>query len=333
MKFLRAVEDRLVRAEAAVAVTLVLVMLALAGYGVVYRNILVPLQKHWAHSGPPVEAEPAVVAEAAGQATAEQPAAADGFGGDWGEGAGDGGDEAEPAAAPAAADGFGGDWGEGDGGDSAEPAAAPAAADGFGGDWGEGGDGDDGEDKTDNGAPAAAPEDEPEDEQFAKLARIDAVAKEADDGPVGGPPPEGSFAARMIVFIDAVKLPWIDVVLRQLVILVAFFGAMMATQRGKHINIDALSKLVGPRGLRWLAVATNLLAASVSAVFARAGAGLVSISREHPHALVPWADEWVFQLMFPVGFGLLAFHFGVRCLGALAGETPTGPGAHTQGAA
>jgi hypothetical protein len=55
-------------------------------------------------------------------------------------------------------------------------------------------------------------------------------------------------------------------------------------------------------------------------VFARAGAGLVAISREHPHALVSWADEWVFQLMFPFGFGLLAFHFGVQVLGSLAGE-------------
>lgn len=275
MKLLRAFEAWVVRAEAAVAVSLVLVMLALAGYNVVYRNVLVPLQKHWAHSGPP-PVEPAVVA-------ASKPAAQSG-----------------PSPAPAgAAEGFGGDWGEGDGGEVSDDAADPKAA----------------------AAPAEADDD---DESFTKLARIDtARARDAGEAQKGGPPPEGSFAARMVSLIDALKLAWIDVVLRQLVILVSFFGAMMATQRGKHINVDVFSKLIGPRGQRWLAVVTNLLAASVCAVFARAGAGLVAISREHPHELVSWADEWVFQLMFPFGFGLLAFHFGVQVLGALAGEVRT----------
>lgn len=278
MKVLRAFEAWVVRAEAAVAVSLVLVMLALAGYNVVYRNVLVPLQKHWAHSGPP-PVEPDAVATS-------KPVAPDG-----------------PSPAPAgAAEGFGGDWGEG--GEASDDAADPeAAAD----------------------APAEAA-DADDDEAFGKLARIDtARARDAGELPKGGPPPEGSFAARMVSLIDALKLAWIDVVLRQLVILVSFFGAMMATQRGKHINVDVFSKLIGPRGQRWLAVVTNLLAASVCAAFARAGAGLVAISREHPHELVSWADEWVFQLMFPFGFGLLAFHFGIQVLGALAGEVRTEP--------
>lgn len=342
MKVLRAFEAWVVRAEAAVAVSLVLVMLALAGYNVVYRNVLVPLQKHWAHSGPP-PAEPAAVAIAK-PATPDGPSpapagAAEGFGGDWGEGGDDDGPTPAPDAEPGAAEGFAGDWGEG--GDDepvAKPEAKPAAttkpeaagaAEGFGGDWGEGDGGEVSDDgapadaKADGGAPKEAAADD-EDEAFTKLARIDtARAKDAGETPKGGPPPEGSFAARMVSFIDAIKLAWIDVVLRQLVILVSFFGAMMATQRGKHINVDVFSKLIGPRGQRWLAVVTNLLAASVCAVFARAGAGLVAISREHPHALVSWADEWVFQLMFPFGFGLLAFHFGIQVLGSLAGEVRT----------
>lgn len=332
MKLLRAFEAWVVRAEAAVAVSLVLVMLALAGYNVVYRNVLVPLQKHWAHSGPP-PVEPAVVAASKPAAqSGPSPAtagAAEGFGGDWGEGGDDEGPTPAPDAEPGAAEGFAGDWGEGG---EDEPIAkaeakapadpAPGAAEGFGGDWGEG----DGGEVSDDADPKAAeaPAEADDDESFAKLARIDtARARDAGEPQKGGPPPEGSFAARMVSLIDALKLAWIDVVLRQLVILVSFFGAMMATQRGKHINVDVFSKLIGPRGQRWLAVVTNLLAASVCAVFARAGAGLVAISREHPHELVSWADEWVFQLMFPFGFGLLAFHFGVQVLGALAGEVRT----------
>lgn len=297
MKLLRALEARLVRVEAAVAVALVLAMLALAGYNVIYRNVLVPLQKHWANSGPVVAtvvAAPPPAPVDGKQRAAEPPTAAEGFAGDWGEG---GDDDVPPEETPSpagAAEGFGGDWGEDDG----APAADVEAKDP---------DGEDGE----------------ADDGFGKLARIDAAPTTTPDGaPLGGPPPEGSFAAGMVALIDRIKMGWIDVVLRQMVILVSFFGAMMATQRAKHINVDALSKLIGPRGQRWLAVATNLLATSVCAVFASAGADLVGISRQYPHALVPWADEWVFQLMFPVGFGLLAFHFGVRVIEAAAGETP-----------
>jgi TRAP-type C4-dicarboxylate transport system permease small subunit len=304
MKQLRALEALLVRVEGAVAVALVLVMLALAGYNVVYRNVLVPMQKHWAHSGPipeaPVAPQPSEAKVAAKEAGKAEPSAAEGFAGDWGEG----GDEEDDA--------------------KAEP-KEPDAAEGFAGDWGEGGD----EADEDDAKTEAKTEKAPADDETFNLAKIDAVANTDNGELLGGPPPPGSFAANMVAFIDSIKLAWIDVVLRQLVILVAFFGAMMATQRGKHINVDALSKLLGPARQRWLAVATNLLATGVCIVFAKAGSALVGISREHPHELVPWADEWIFQLMFPLGFGLLAFHFAVRVAEAATGAAPE----HTGGAA
>lgn len=309
MKLLRALEAGLVRVEGAVAVALVLVMLALAGYNVVYRNVLVPMQKHWAHSGPVLEAPtpPPTKAAASKPTDAPAPSAAEGFAGDWGEGGDEDEDEKpepKPSDEPDGAEGFAGDWGES--GEDDEPADAKDAND-------------------TKDAKDAAP---PEDDDF-HLAKIDAVAQTGDGKPLGGPPPPGSFAANMVSFIDSIKLGWIDVVLRQFVILVAFFGAMMATQRGKHINVDALSKLLNPARQRWLSVATNLLATGVCIVFAKAGSALVGIGREHPHELVPWADEWIFQLMFPLGFGLLAFHFAVRVAEAATGTAPEPTGGAT----
>jgi len=319
MKGLRALEAVLIRLEGVVAVALVLTMLALAGYNVFYRNVLVPLQKHWAHSGPP----PTLAAS--------EPVAAAPI---------DGKDPGAPAPAKAAAEGFAGDWGEDDGApaesdteaEADTPAAPKAAAEGFAGDWGEG-DGADEPEAKDAKAHAKAAGDEfdlGDDDEFANLPMIDAAGDaplQEDGRPLGGPPPPGSFAARGVAFIDAIKLGWIDVVLRQMVILVSFFGGMMATQRAKHINIDALSKLLPRTYRRALAVATNLLAIGVCLVLAQAGRGLVAIGREYPRELVPWADEWVFQLMFPLGFGLLAFHFAVRLVEALAGQLPE-EGAH-----
>ena len=142
------------------------------------------------------------------------------------------------------------------------------------------------------------------------LARSDLFEKVGNIGRVQGLHQPVDFGGGQVTDLFT---HWIDVVLRQLVILVSFFGAMMATRTGKHINVDALSKLVPPAGRRALAVVTNALAVAVCVVFARAGAELVEIGREHPSPLTSWADEWVFQLMFPFGFGLVAFHFGVRC--------------------
>jgi TRAP-type C4-dicarboxylate transport system permease small subunit len=316
MKGLRALEAAVIRLEGIVAVGLVLTMLALAGYNVFYRNVLVRLQKHWAHSGPPITA---VVVEESPKPTAEggptpppTKGAGEGFAGDWGEdddGAPAADTEAEEAAnaeAPKpAGEGFAGDWGEDEGG---EPEPETKA------------------DEKGHAKAAVEPESDDlgDDDQFENLAMIDRAgeAKEEDGEPLGGPPSEGSFAANMVAIIDRIKLPWIDVVLRQMVILVSFFGAMMATQRSKHINVDALSKLLDRRWRRWLAVATNALAVYVCVVLAQAGADLVAISQEHPNRIVPWADDWVFQTMFPIGFGLVAFHFAVRLVEALANELP-----------
>ncbi len=424
MRKLREWESALIRAESAVAVVLVLLMLMLAAYNVVYRNVLVPLQNHWAHSGPPVEPTTEPPADVAPTKVDPGPTKAEptkdgggdfgGFGGGLGEepedGAGDEGadgfggfggglgeepeepeetekpkPEPEPKSDGGGADdfgGFGGDAEDGDDDDAAkesEPvgddgeAAAPdpesGAGDfgGFGGDDGDDGDddeagkpaaggggdgfggfggglGDDAEDDPDadggaegfGGGLSAKDADDGDDDleeddfgdddfgdegdPFANLPDIDAVGQKTaiDDGPKGGPPPEGSFAAWGIDFIDTIKLDWIDIFLRQLVIIVSFLGAMLATQRRKHINIDALSKVLPAGARRLVGILMPLFALGICLVLASAGWDLVQISREFPKELLPFAQEWHMQLMFPVGFGLMALHFGVRVLEAIA---------------
>ena len=118
--------------------------------------------------------------------------------------------------------------------------------------------------------------------------------------------------------MQAVKLEWIDVLLRHLVLVVGFLGAMLATQRRKHITIDALSKVLPERFLPWIEAVTAALATAICGFLAVSGADLVSISREYPKELMWWADEWEFQMVFPIGFGLLALHFAIRVLESLA---------------
>jgi TRAP-type C4-dicarboxylate transport system permease small subunit len=336
----------LVRVESAISVALVLLMLLLASYNVIYRNVLAPLQLRWAHSGPPVALpappEPTATPAAGPTIDAKAPTpttkpAGDDFGGFTNDD--DDADDAKaadtkaPAPIPApskpAGDDFGGFTNDEDD-DAPAPSKAASkpgkpAGDDFGGFTND-------DDEPDEGgaptiaaadelgdAPAVEAEEEADDlggnDPFANLAKVDAPGtKDARELPKGGPPPEGSFAAWAVEFIDDIKLDWIDVLVRQLVILVAFFGAMLATTRRSHINVDAFSRLLGPAARRWLAVVTNGLATFVCAMLARTGSQLVAIGREYPNRIVPWAEDWQFQLMYPLGFGLLAFHFAIRAL-------------------
>lgn len=324
MNRVRDLEKALARAEGWLCVVLVLLMLVLAGYNVLYRNVLVPLQTHWAHSGPPVQRVDPEATVAADGARTDRPEAsksgpgAGGFGGAFGGGAEEAtadtdedpleGDDADEEGG-----GFGGAFGA-DPEEDDEAELEEADEGGFGGAFGKPA-------KPAEGAPDEDIEELLADDEFEDLPDISAVAEAPTDAgePLGGPPEPGSFADRGVKFIDAIKLDWIDVFLRQLVIIVSFLGAAIATRRRKHINIDAMSKLLGSRARRWADVLTNLLALGVCVVLAVAGKRLVEIGLEYPRKIVPFADEWVFQLMFPLGFGLLAVHFTVRLLEAATG--------------
>jgi TRAP-type C4-dicarboxylate transport system permease small subunit len=327
VKRVRELEGVLLRGEGGAVVVLVLAMLVLAGYNVVYRNVLMPLQTYWAHSGPPLSEQQAAAKEdepATKTGDAKDPGKSDdagGFRGGFGapeEGAAE--TEGEPDDKEGAED-FGGAFGKEAEEEEEEPEPAPEEgeepddAGGFGGGFGKKApelDEEEGEEELEDDL----------DDQFANLPDIDKSLKSDETVDEGGPPPEGSFAAWGVEFVNTLRMDWIDALLRQLVILASFFGAALATARGKHINVDALSKILPPAVRRWSSVLTNLLALAVCIVLTSAGQKLVAISREFPSEVTPFLDEWHMQLMFPLGFGLLAFHFSLRVLEGVLGWPP-----------
>ncbi len=342
----RKIEEEAIRIETFALVALVVMMLVLASYNVLYRNVLVPWQKSLATSGPPVVVvETPVVTPTASKEDAKDKPDDEGFGGGFGGGFGDddeeaddsggfgGGfgdddEEAKPTPAKPEADdagGFGGGFGDDE--EETKPAAKDQEAGGFGGGFGDD-DTDDSED-DDGGFGGGFGSDDDDDDGgfgggFGSDDKADSKAASPKpkvtpppakaSPPPGGPPPEGSFGAWVVETVDAIKIEWIDIVLRQLVIIVGFLGAMLATRRKKHINIDAVSKLLPDHARRYTMLLVNLLSMFACVVLASAGLDLVELSLEYPKELVSWAEEWVFQLMFPIGFGLLALHFVVRIL-------------------
>jgi len=348
LDILRRVEEKLVRFEGWLLVFLVSLMLLLAVYNVIYRNVLVPFQAKITIQETSVAAPVSDLVHHEVVATPEPgdslPASDDsaegfggGFGGEFAEepaeadgAAGFGGDFAEKPAEADGAAGFGGDFAEkpaeadgaaGFGGDFAEKPAEADGAAGFGGDFAEkpaddsegfgGGFGAEAENADEGFGGGFGGEFADKEQPTVNPSASTEIAVES------GKPELSAFAKFVDKFVYAVKLEWIDILLRHLVLVVGFLGAMLATHRRKHITIDALSKIIPLRFHPWLDMVTGTLAAVICGFFAVSGRDLVMISREFPKEIMWWADEWAFQMVFPIGFALLSFHFTIRVFEAL----------------
>ncbi len=119
--------------------------------------------------------------------------------------------------------------------------------------------------------------------------------------------------------VAQIGLPWIDHLLRHLVLYVALFGAILACRPGRHIRLDVVGALAPAASAR-LGRLFDFMAAVVCALFAFAAARfwLVELSSAPP------GTRWiaVLPVILPAGFGLLALAFLLR---AIAPPPQSGP--------
>ena len=104
-------------------------------------------------------------------------------------------------------------------------------------------------------------------------------------------------------------LVWAEAISRMGVLWVALLGALGATRQRQHIMIDAVPRLLPPRGRRVLWTITQLAAAAVAGLLAWYGVGLVALERESPVPFVAGIPSWVPMLALPLGFGLMSLRF------------------------
>ncbi|MFQ5893692.1 MAG: TRAP transporter small permease [Nitrospinota bacterium] len=107
-------------------------------------------------------------------------------------------------------------------------------------------------------------------------------------------------------------LPWADIVLRHMVLWAGFLGASLATQQGRHIAIDVVSRFLPPTARRWMAAALNAAACAIAVLLARAAWAFVAAERLGQGLLLRGVPTWWAQLIIPIGFGIMAFRFGLR---------------------
>lgn len=119
---------------------------------------------------------------------------------------------------------------------------------------------------------------------------------------------------------------WSDELLRILVLWLALFGAVAASRDDNHINIDLLSRWLPTRPRLGARVVTDLFTVAVCGLLAWHGGRFVAGEREFSSTVLGGLPAWLFELIIPFGFGLIAWRYAVFTLRDLCllarGERP-----------
>lgn len=107
---------------------------------------------------------------------------------------------------------------------------------------------------------------------------------------------------------------WGDTLLRHLVLWIAFIGASLATKESRHINIDALSRLMPKTMKRITTILINFFAATVCFFLMRAAITFIQSEQEAGSTLFAGIPTWIFQIIIAIGFGLMMVRFLIHSL-------------------
>ncbi len=107
---------------------------------------------------------------------------------------------------------------------------------------------------------------------------------------------------------------WADIFLRHLVLWVGFIGASIATRENKHINIDVLTRLAPEKARVYILMITNVITMGISIVLAIAGYHFLAMEMKFKTILFENVPAWIFELIIPIGFGMIAFRYLLHIL-------------------
>jgi len=121
-----------------------------------------------------------------------------------------------------------------------------------------------------------------------------------------------SFAQVVLRNVFDLGILWGDIFLRHLVLWVGFIGASIASREEKHINIDVFSRLMKGRYKPLSQGTVYAFATFVSYLLMRASWAFVMDEREYETILFGDIASWYFQIIIPIGFGLMAIRFALH---------------------
>ncbi|MDP8206868.1 MAG: TRAP transporter small permease [Candidatus Electryonea clarkiae] len=116
-----------------------------------------------------------------------------------------------------------------------------------------------------------------------------------------------SFAFLQVILRNIFEsgIPWMDVVLRHMVLWIGMLGGLLATRQGRQISIDLLTRIPHPRFRVILKYIGSVFTIVITFILARAS--YVFVAGEHDYGSTLFGDvpSWYAQVILPVGFGLI----------------------------
>ena len=106
-------------------------------------------------------------------------------------------------------------------------------------------------------------------------------------------------------------LPWIDPLLRYLVLWSGLLGAVLATAKDNHIALDAIGYLLQRKLKLWVHLLTDGFCVIVSIFLFRATILFIQNEIEYGGSSLFGLDSWFWFLIFPVAFGMILLHFSI----------------------
>ena len=103
-----------------------------------------------------------------------------------------------------------------------------------------------------------------------------------------------------------------ELVTRHLVLWVCFVGASLTTYYRHHIKIDVINRLVSAKTNRWLSFAANLVSAVVCVYLGKAGYTFLVDEIHYGGYLADGLPRWIFTVVIPGWFYIMAVRFGLR---------------------
>jgi TRAP-type C4-dicarboxylate transport system permease small subunit len=108
---------------------------------------------------------------------------------------------------------------------------------------------------------------------------------------------------------------WADILVRLLVLWVGLLGASLATHEGSHLTIDVVTKFLPQRVTTGIRVVVRIFALIICAILARAAYQYILLQRDTSTGGVLFGiPDWVMEVIIPVAFALIAFHFVILIL-------------------
>ena len=120
-------------------------------------------------------------------------------------------------------------------------------------------------------------------------------------------------------------LLWIDPLLRRLLLVLAFAGAILATGAKRHVQINVLGRLVRGPARRFAGPLVAFLAGGVCLALAHASLELLRDELEFGEIAFLAVPSWLVVLVLPVSFFALAYRFFDLGFLEVVGEAPASP--------